>query len=118
MYLIYKNQYSNDYNDYHLFLHEVYTNDLIINDNGTLKKIQNLKVEVFTIDNLIQDKNLDELIKKYKLTKNEEFSTITIKTDLDQKTLNNITYKFFKNQYGVFDDCISGYTRLAIPKYE
>lgn len=118
LYFIYKNQYSNDFNDYHSFLLEIYTNDLIINDDVSLKKIQNLKVEVFKIDNLIQDKNLEELIKKYKLTKNEEFSTITIKTHLDQKTLNNISYKFFKNQYGVFDDCISGYTRMAIPKYE
>ena len=115
LYFIFKNQYSNDFKDYHSFLLEVYTNDLIINDDVSLKKIQNLKVEVFKIDNSIQDKNIEELIQKYKLTKNEEFSTITIKTDLDQKTMNNITYKFFKNQYGVFDDCISGYTRMAKP---
>lgn len=113
LYLIYKSKYSNQFNNYHSFLIEIYNNDLIVNDVVSLKLILKQNVEVFEINNSIQNKNLDDLIKLYKLTESEEFFTITIKSDLDQRTCNNITYKFFKNQYGIFLDCVSGYTRMV-----
>ena len=118
LYLIYKNNYSKQFNDYHSFLVDVYSNDLIINDYDLYKIILKKNVEVFEINNSIQNKNLEDIIKEYKLNKSEEFSTITIKAGLDQKTFNNITYKFFKNQYLVFSNCISGYTNLVIPNYK
>ncbi len=47
------------------------------------------------------------------LSKSKQFSTITLKTKLDSKTFNNITYKFFKSQYLIYFDNYSGYTRLS-----
>ena len=99
---IYENEYKSTYNTYKDFLIDLYLNKICLKENLT-----NFELD-YSINNQIMGYDLETLVNKFKLKKDDNNLILLEKSKLDSKTIHNIAYNLFKKDYLISYDDYSG----------